>query len=137
MLTTFQISSGESSHASNYAIEFHSGVAANVISQFSEAQKQAKAVFTTQKELLETLEQMNEHWITRPQASARRGSRVGEQDGSCSLGHHEQTRHLPTRSSSSMTCWAAACRKLARVKHVMAQSVTRRLERSLTASAGF
>jgi len=62
---------------------------------------------------------------------------LGQQDGSRGLGHHEQTGHLPTRSSGSMTCCFAACRKLARVKHVMAQSVTRRIERSLTASAGF
>jgi hypothetical protein len=50
--------------------ESHSGVAANVISQFSEVQNQAKSVFATQKELLETLEQMNEHWITRAKSEA-------------------------------------------------------------------
>ena len=40
-------------------------VAGNVISQFSQAQKQARFMFATQKELLDTLEQMNAHWFTR------------------------------------------------------------------------
>ena len=53
------------------------------------------------------------------------------------LGPHEQTGHLPTGSSDSMTCRAAACRKLARVKTRDGKSVTRRIERNLTASAGF
>ena len=47
----------------------------------------------------------NDPWlIAQPKAAARRGSRFGEQDGSGGLGDHEQTRHLPTRSSSSVTC---------------------------------
>jgi hypothetical protein len=32
-----------------------------------------------------------------------RGRRVGEQNGSHGLGHHEQTAPLPTRSSRSIT----------------------------------
>jgi hypothetical protein len=52
----------------------------------------------------------------RPKAAARRGSRFGEQDGSRGLGDYEQTGHLPTRSSGSLTYKAAACRELARVK---------------------
>jgi hypothetical protein len=52
----------------------------------------------------------------RPKAAACRGSRFAEQDGSRSLGDHEQTGHLPTRSSGSLTYKAAARRELARVK---------------------
>ena len=40
----------------------------------------------------------------QPKATACRGSRFGEQDGTRGLGDHEQTGHLPTRSSGSMTC---------------------------------
>ena len=45
-------------------------VAGNVISQFSQAQKQASFMFATQKELLDTLEQMNAHWFARAKSEA-------------------------------------------------------------------
>jgi hypothetical protein len=42
-----------------------SSVSANLIQQFDHAQEQAKSVFAIQKELLDTLEQINEHWFAR------------------------------------------------------------------------
>jgi hypothetical protein len=45
-------------------------VASNVISQFSQAQKQAEFMFATQKVLLDTLEQMNAHWFARAKSEA-------------------------------------------------------------------
>jgi len=38
--------------------------------QFDQAHQQAKSVFTTQKELLDTLEQINEHWLARAKSEA-------------------------------------------------------------------
>jgi Phasin protein len=38
--------------------------------QFDQAHQHAKSLFTTQKELLDTLEQMNEHWLARAKSEA-------------------------------------------------------------------
>jgi len=40
------------------------------IRQFDQAHEQAKSVFTAQKELLDTLEQINEHWFARVKSEA-------------------------------------------------------------------
>jgi uncharacterized protein (DUF3084 family) len=42
-----------------------SSVSANFIQQFDQAKEQAKSVFAAQKELLDALEQINEHWSAR------------------------------------------------------------------------
>jgi uncharacterized protein (DUF3084 family) len=42
-----------------------SSVFANFIQQFDQAKEQAKSVFAAQKELLDALEQINEHWSAR------------------------------------------------------------------------
>ncbi|MBO0717447.1 MAG: phasin family protein [Rhizobiales bacterium] len=47
-----------------------SSVSANFIHQFDQAQEQAKSVFAIQKELLDTLEQINEHWFARAKSEA-------------------------------------------------------------------
>jgi len=39
--------------------------------QFDQAHQQAKLVFATQKELLDTLEQINEHWLARGKSEAQ------------------------------------------------------------------
>jgi transposase len=52
----------------------------------------------------------------RSQAAACRSCCLSKQDGTRGLGRHEQTRYLPARSSGSMTCRPATCRKLARAK---------------------
>lgn len=44
--------------------------------QFDQAQQQAKSVFTTQKELLDTLEQINEHWLDRARSEAEFASTI-------------------------------------------------------------
>ncbi len=51
-------------------VKSDSSVAAQVINGFNQAQKQAKSVFATQKELLDSLEQMNEHWFARAKSEA-------------------------------------------------------------------
>ncbi len=45
-------------------------IAADVIRQFEQVHDQAKSVFATQKELLDTLEQMNEYWFARAKSEA-------------------------------------------------------------------
>jgi Phasin protein len=40
------------------------------IRQFDQAHEQAKSVFAAQKELLDTLEQINEHWFARVKSEA-------------------------------------------------------------------
>jgi hypothetical protein len=40
------------------------------IRQFDQAHEQAKSVFATQKELLDALEQINEHWFARVKSEA-------------------------------------------------------------------
>jgi hypothetical protein len=49
-------------------------LSANFIQQFDQAHKQAheqdKPVFAAQKELLEALEQINEHWFARAKSEA-------------------------------------------------------------------
>jgi Phasin protein len=45
-------------------------LSANFIQQFDQAHEQAKSVFAAQKELLETLEQINEHWFARAKSEA-------------------------------------------------------------------
>ena len=47
-----------------------SSLSANFIQQFEQAQEQAKSVFAAQKELLEALEQINEHWFARAKSEA-------------------------------------------------------------------
>jgi hypothetical protein len=42
-----------------------SSLAADFFQQFDQAQEQAKSVFAIQKELLDTLEEINEHWLAR------------------------------------------------------------------------
>jgi len=54
----------------NTQSDYDSSIAANVISQFSQAQKQAELIFASQKELLDTLTQMNEHWFARARSEA-------------------------------------------------------------------
>jgi hypothetical protein len=44
--------------------------AADLARQVDQAHEQAKSVFATQKELLDTLEQMNEHWFARAKSEA-------------------------------------------------------------------
>lgn len=44
--------------------------------QFDQAHKPAKSVFTTQKELLDTLEQINEHWLARARSEAEFASTI-------------------------------------------------------------
>jgi len=43
---------------------------ANFIEQFDQAHEHAKAVFAAQKELLDALEQINEHWFSRAKSEA-------------------------------------------------------------------
>jgi len=38
-------------------------LSANFVQQFDQVQEQAKSVFAAQKELLDALEQINEHWF--------------------------------------------------------------------------
>jgi Phasin protein len=38
--------------------------------QFDQAHQHARSMFTTQKELLDALEQMNEHWLARAKSEA-------------------------------------------------------------------
>jgi len=45
-------------------------LSADFIRQFDQVRDQAKTVFATQKELLETLEQMNAHWFARAKSEA-------------------------------------------------------------------
>lgn len=47
-----------------------SSLSANFIQQFDQAQEQAKSVFAAQKELLNALEQINEHWFARARSEA-------------------------------------------------------------------
>ena len=47
-----------------------SSVSANFIQQFDQAKEQAKSVFAAQKELLDALEQINEHWFARAKSEA-------------------------------------------------------------------
>ena len=47
-----------------------SSVSANFIQQFDQAKEQAKSVFAAQKELLDALEQINEHWFARAKLEA-------------------------------------------------------------------
>lgn len=47
-----------------------SSLSANFIQQFDQAQEQAKSVFAAQKELLNALEQINEHWFARAKSEA-------------------------------------------------------------------
>ena len=48
----------------------HSSVSDNLIQQFDQAKEQAKSVFAAQKELLDALEQINEHWFARAKSEA-------------------------------------------------------------------
>ena len=41
-----------------------------LIQQFDQAHEQAKSVFAVQKELLDTLEEINEHWFARAKSEA-------------------------------------------------------------------
>lgn len=45
-------------------------LSANFIQQFDQAHEQAKSVFAAQKELLDALEQINEHWFARVKSEA-------------------------------------------------------------------
>jgi hypothetical protein len=45
-------------------------LSANFIQQFDQAHEQAKSVFAVQKELLDTLEEINEHWFARAKSEA-------------------------------------------------------------------
>jgi uncharacterized membrane protein YfhO len=45
-------------------------LAADFLRQFDQAQEQAKSVLATQKELLDALLQMNEHWFARAKSEA-------------------------------------------------------------------
>jgi hypothetical protein len=45
-------------------------LSANFIQQFDQAHEQAKSVFAAQKELLDTLEEINEHWFARAKSEA-------------------------------------------------------------------
>ena len=45
-------------------------LSANFIQQFDQAYEQAKSVFAAQKELLDTLEEINEHWFARAKSEA-------------------------------------------------------------------
>src|SRR5215470_20151509 len=47
-----------------------SSLSANLIQQFDQAQEQAKSVFAAQKEFLDALEQINEHWFARAKSEA-------------------------------------------------------------------
>jgi Phasin protein len=47
-----------------------SSLSANFIQQFDQAHEQAKSVFAAQKELLNALEQINEHWCARARSEA-------------------------------------------------------------------
>ena len=46
-------------------------LSADFVRQFDQAHDQAKSVFATQKELLDTLEQINEYWLSRAKSEAR------------------------------------------------------------------
>jgi hypothetical protein len=52
------------------------------IRQFDQAHEQAKSVFAAQKELLDTLEQINEHWFARVKFHARYEQRLSGLVGS-------------------------------------------------------
>jgi Phasin protein len=45
-------------------------LSAGFIRQFDQAHQQTKFAFATQKELLDTLEQINEHWLARAKSEA-------------------------------------------------------------------
>lgn len=47
-----------------------SSLSANFTQQFDQAQEQAKSVFEAQKEFLDALEQINEHWFARAKSEA-------------------------------------------------------------------
>ena len=48
----------------------NSSPSANFSWQFDQAHEQAKSVFAAQKELLDALEQINEHWFARAKSEA-------------------------------------------------------------------
>ena len=48
----------------------NSSASANFSWQFDQAHEQAKSVFAVQKELLDTLEEINEHWFARAKSEA-------------------------------------------------------------------
>ena len=48
----------------------NSSASANFSWQFDQAHEQAKSVFAAQKELLDALEQINEHWFARAKSEA-------------------------------------------------------------------
>ena len=45
-------------------------LSASFIEQFDQAQEQAKSVFAAQKEFIDALEQINEHWFERAKSEA-------------------------------------------------------------------
>jgi hypothetical protein len=45
-------------------------LSATFVQQFDQAQEQAKTVFAAQKEFLDALEQINEHWFARAKSEA-------------------------------------------------------------------
>jgi hypothetical protein len=51
-------------------------IGTNVSSQLSQVEKQAKAMFATQRELLDATEQMNERWFARAKSEAELASKL-------------------------------------------------------------
>ena len=49
---------------------FNGSLSAPFIEQFDQAQEQAKSVLAAQKEFLDALEQINEHWFARAKSEA-------------------------------------------------------------------
>jgi hypothetical protein len=45
-------------------------LSSDFVRQFDQAHQHAKSVFATQKELLDTLEQINEHWLAHAKSEA-------------------------------------------------------------------
>lgn len=48
----------------------NASLSADFIRQFDQAHEQAKSIFAAQKELLDTLEEINEHWFARAKSEA-------------------------------------------------------------------
>lgn len=63
-------------------------LSANFIQQFDQAHEQAKSVFAVQKELLDTLEEINEHWFARAKSEAEFAAVMANKLAAARYDHH-------------------------------------------------
>ena len=82
-------------------------LSANFIQQFDQAHGQATSVFAVQKELLDTLEEINEHWFARAKSEAEFAAAMANKLAAA--------RSIPDMTTVYQDGLASACNDVSRI----------------------